>query len=88
MTRESGITIPPKNPSILAEALKTLLEDHPRRKALGKAAAQRARTAFSVETLVDRTAELYERLSLQGALAYVPAQQADEQASADGHGNI
>ena len=88
VTQESGITVPPKNPNILAEALKTLLEDHPRRKALGKAAAQRARTEFSFETLVDRTVELYERLSLQGAPAYVPVQQADEQASVDGHGNI
>lgn len=62
VTHESGVIVPPHNPHGLAEALKTLLEDHQKRKALGKAATERAQTEFSVERLVDRTENLYKRL--------------------------
>ena len=62
VTHESGVIVPPHNPKSLAEALNTLLEDHKKRQALGKAATERAQTEFSVERLVDRTEYLYERL--------------------------
>jgi glycosyltransferase involved in cell wall biosynthesis len=66
VTKESGVIVPPGNPDSLAEALKRLVEDNQRRKALGKAASERARTEFSVKRLIDRTVNLYERLLEEG----------------------
>jgi glycosyltransferase involved in cell wall biosynthesis len=62
LRNEAGVIVSPKDPVGLAKAMKTLLEDHHRRTKLGENARERAKVDFSLETMVDRTADLYEQL--------------------------
>ena len=60
--KESGLLVPPDDAAALAEALEALIQDEPRRRALGSAAQARARERFSAEVIVPRYEALYRRL--------------------------
>jgi len=66
VTGQSGVIVPPRDPNRLAEALKTLLRDNQQRETLGTIASERVGAEFSVERLIDRTLNLYERLMETG----------------------
>jgi len=61
-----GLIVPPDDPAPLREAIGTLLDDPARRAALGERARRRARAAFSLERMIERTAELYRDLLARG----------------------
>lgn len=56
---ETGLLVPPDDPSALAAALGTLAADPPRRAALGAAAARRAAACFGLDAMVDGTLAVY-----------------------------
>jgi glycosyltransferase involved in cell wall biosynthesis len=55
---ETGLLVPPDDPAALARAIERALGDP----SLGPAGLERARRAFSVQQMADRTVALYERL--------------------------
>ena len=55
---ETGLVVPPREPSALADAANRLLADAGLRIGMGDAARLRARE-FDVETMIDRTLALY-----------------------------
>ena len=59
---ESGLLVPAGDVGALAAALETLIDDKPRRRALGRGAQARARERFSAEVIVPRYEALYHRL--------------------------
>jgi N-acetyl-alpha-D-glucosaminyl L-malate synthase BshA len=59
---ESGLLVPSGDVTALARALEALIDDEPRRQALGRAARARARERFSAEVIVPRYEALYRRL--------------------------
>ena len=58
----TGLLAPAGDVAGLAAALGSLLDDDPRRRAMGEAARQRARALFSAEAVVPQYEELYERV--------------------------
>lgn len=62
MHEETGLTVPPADAGALASALNRLLDDEALRNRLGAAAQSRAGHEFTVETMAQRTSELYEQL--------------------------
>jgi glycosyltransferase involved in cell wall biosynthesis len=56
---ETGLLVPPKNPSELAEAIKKLIENPRLRKQLGKAARKKAEEIFNAEYELDILEEYY-----------------------------
>lgn len=58
----TGLLVPPRDPSALAEAINTLLADAGTRKAMGTAGYQRATQEFSVEKMVQGTLKVYEQV--------------------------
>lgn len=58
----TGLLIPPGEPNALAEAISTLLLDAPRRRAMGIAAWQWARTHLSWTTIAQQTVAVYRML--------------------------
>ncbi|MDO8671311.1 MAG: glycosyltransferase, partial [Dehalococcoidia bacterium] len=58
----TGLVVPPRDPVALAEALQRLAKDGVLRRQMALAAGERARREFGVETMVDRTIELYRRV--------------------------
>jgi N-acetyl-alpha-D-glucosaminyl L-malate synthase BshA len=58
----SGLLAPPGDVAGLAARLQVLIDDGPRRRALGRAARARARERFSAEVIVPRYEALYRRL--------------------------
>jgi L-malate glycosyltransferase len=60
---ESGLLVPVGDVAALAKALEALINDEPRRRALGRAAQVRARERFSADVIVPRYEALYQRLS-------------------------
>jgi N-acetyl-alpha-D-glucosaminyl L-malate synthase BshA len=60
--KESGLLVPPGDAAALAGALEGLIQNEPRRRALGSAAQARARERFSAEVIVPRYEALYRRL--------------------------
>ncbi len=66
---DAGIVVPPRNPAPLAEALVRLGNDAARRRALGDAARDRARTIYGFEACVDRYVTLYRGLAARTAPA-------------------
>ncbi|MBI4514609.1 MAG: glycosyltransferase [Deltaproteobacteria bacterium] len=55
----TGLTVPPEDPDALADAINLLLADKELRARCGAAARRRVQEDFSVETMVERTAQLY-----------------------------
>jgi len=58
----SGVLVPRGDAGALATALEALVDDEPRRRALGRAAQRRARELFSADVIVPRYEALYRRL--------------------------
>jgi glycosyltransferase involved in cell wall biosynthesis len=56
---ETGLLVPPRDPDSLRSALERLLADPERRRLLGAAARERARTHFSWKTVTDATLAAY-----------------------------
>jgi glycosyltransferase involved in cell wall biosynthesis len=59
---DTGLLVPPGNPTALAEAIASLLSDPARARAMGARGRQRVRERFLVETAVQRHQKLYESL--------------------------
>ncbi|MEX2211753.1 MAG: glycosyltransferase family 4 protein [Gaiellaceae bacterium] len=60
MTPETGIAVPPGDPRALAQAVIALLEDEPRRQALGAAARELARERYAWDGIARRLLSAYE----------------------------
>lgn len=61
----TGLTVPPRDPQALANAIQTLVNDPGFRQSLGSNGRERALRDFSAETMVDRMLSLYERVLKQ-----------------------
>jgi phosphatidyl-myo-inositol alpha-mannosyltransferase len=70
MTPETGLTVPPGDPAALAQAAIALLEDEPRRRALGAAARDLARERYAWPDVAVRLARIYDLVA--GRPAAVP----------------
>jgi rhamnosyl/mannosyltransferase len=55
----TGLTVPPENPTALAEAINRLLEGEKLRQAYGNAARKRVESEFTLEQMVEKTLEVY-----------------------------
>src|SRR5919199_1586490 len=69
MTPEAGVLVPRGAPRGLGDALSGLLEDEPRRRALGAAARELARERYSWDDIGRRLTQIYELLSGKPASA-------------------
>ena len=56
-----GLLVPPHDDEALAQAIVRLLKDEPLRRQLAAAAEERVRREFSVERMVAKTLEVYQR---------------------------
>src|ERR687885_372358 len=63
MSPEAGVLVPPHEPAALADALAALLDDEPRRRALGAAARELARERYSWDDIGSRLTQIYELVS-------------------------
>jgi phosphatidyl-myo-inositol alpha-mannosyltransferase len=68
-TRETSLTVPPGDPAALAQALVALLEDEPRRRALGAAARELARERYGWDQIARRLLGIYELVADRAAVA-------------------
>jgi len=59
---QTGLVVPPRDPTALATAILTLLQDEQRRREMGQCARHRALNEFSLPTMVDRITSLYHEL--------------------------
>ena len=59
---ETGLLVPPENPSALAEAINTLLSGPERTRSFGRAGYERLATTFSVEKMVQATLDVYNKV--------------------------
>jgi glycosyltransferase involved in cell wall biosynthesis len=57
---QTGLTVPPGNPTALAAAINRLLDDDALRHSLGQAGVRRAKQEFSLDTMLSRTLQLYQ----------------------------
>jgi glycosyltransferase involved in cell wall biosynthesis len=71
ITDETSVAVPPSNPQALADALVALVEDEPRRRALGEAARELAVDRYSWDDIAGRLAGIYELVA--GVRAGAPA---------------
>jgi phosphatidylinositol alpha-mannosyltransferase len=60
MTADTGLSVPPGDPRALAQGVAALLEDEPRRLALGAAARELAEERYSWDEVARRLAGIYE----------------------------
>ncbi len=60
---ETGLLVPPADPTAIADALRVLLNDKPLRMHLGLVGADRLETHFSATQMVDKTLALYRKLA-------------------------
>lgn len=58
---QSGLVVPPE-PGALAEAIRALLEDPTRRRAMGQAARERALREFTIASVAERIERLYQEV--------------------------
>jgi glycosyltransferase involved in cell wall biosynthesis len=63
MTPEAGVLVPSGDPAALADAVVALLEDEPRRQALGAAARELARRRYSWDDIARRLLGIYEHVT-------------------------
>jgi phosphatidylinositol alpha-mannosyltransferase len=63
LTPDAGVLVPPGDPGALADALVALLENEPRRRALGAAARELARERYSWDDIGRRLTQIYELLT-------------------------
>jgi glycosyltransferase involved in cell wall biosynthesis len=56
---ETGLHVPPRRPDVLARAVRALLGDERRRKAMGRAGVARARSRYSWQRVADSTLGTY-----------------------------
>lgn len=63
--RVTGLLVPPKDPSALAQAIITLMENPELRKSLGQAGRARVEEFFSLQHMYEQTADLYTQLLKQ-----------------------
>jgi glycosyltransferase involved in cell wall biosynthesis len=61
---ETGLLVPPQDPAALSRALLTLLENSDLRREMGRAGRDRVRACFSIDRMVQDTAQLYDTLLL------------------------
>lgn len=73
MTPETGLLVLPGDPTALEHALVALLEDEPRRCALGAAARELARERYSWDELAGRLAEIYDLVAGRAPAAVAAA---------------
>lgn len=69
LDRHTGLLVEPGNADALAEGILTLMGDETLRRAYGEAARQRARSEFSLETMVNAHMQLYESILAGGKRA-------------------
>ncbi len=67
--RETGLVVPPHDPSALAEAINTLLADEHLRQQMGRAAQARAYAEFTVEKMIERVYRLYAEVAAESAVS-------------------
>lgn len=60
---ETGLTVPPRDPSALADAINELLEDDTRRQEYGRQARKRVERKFSREEMIQRIQRIYQEIS-------------------------
>jgi glycosyltransferase involved in cell wall biosynthesis len=58
---ETGLTVPPRDPAALADALRLLLGDKALRMHMGLMGLDRLETHFGADRMVDETLALYQR---------------------------
>jgi len=63
MTEETGELVPPGDDQALADALVGLLEDEPRRRALGESARRIAVERYSWDKIADRLEQIYRQVA-------------------------
>ena len=56
---QTGLLVPPEDSAALAEAITSLVADPARRRRMGRAGRQRVLEHFAIETMVDKTADVY-----------------------------
>jgi len=59
---ETGLVVPPSDPSALAHSVRELLDDHELRSRLGRAARRRVRSELLADRMVDRVLEIYREI--------------------------
>lgn len=59
---ETGILVPPRDPVALADAIKMLVEQPDRRRAMGVAGRRLVEASFSLDRVIIETLKLYERI--------------------------
>ena len=64
----TGLLVPMKKPTALAQAIREVIEDHAMATGMGNAGRLRVETEFGVATMVERFASLYERLAREKGL--------------------
>jgi len=60
---ESGLLVPPRDPDALAEALGRLIRDPDLRRRMGRRGRELAVERFSIQVVVEKTAEIYRDLA-------------------------
>ncbi len=60
---ETGLLVPPEDPVALAGAISSLLADPERRRRMGEAGRRRVQQEFTIEPMVECTAQIYRRAS-------------------------
>ncbi len=63
--QECGIIVPVQDIEALARAVRVLITDPARRRAMGEAGAERSRREFSMDQMIRQMASLYEEMSLK-----------------------
>ncbi|HUV73213.1 MAG TPA: glycosyltransferase, partial [Anaerolineae bacterium] len=61
---ETGIIVPPKDPTALSESIRELLSNEAKATTLGQKGLARVQESFTVEKMVRETAAIYRKLML------------------------
>jgi glycosyltransferase involved in cell wall biosynthesis len=59
---QTGLTVPPRDPEALADAMRTLLADKPLRMHMGLLGEERLETTFSASRMIEETLQVYRSL--------------------------